>query len=110
MAPINPLLGVYAAVTRHTLDDRNPSGWVLEEKISVEEAMKSYASANAYASFDASKKGSLETGKLADVVIWNGHPLTYRGTPDMVLIDGRVVFHRPSPGTSSRSTHPVQPN
>ena len=69
VAPINPLLGVYAAVTRRTLDDRNPHGWVPEEKISVEEAMKSYTINNAYASFDESKKGSLETGKLADVVV-----------------------------------------
>ncbi len=69
VAPINPLLGVYAAVTRRTLDDRNPHGWVPEEKISVEEAMKSYTINNAYASFDESRKGSLETGKLADVVV-----------------------------------------
>ena len=69
VAPINPLLGVYAAVTRRTLDDRNPNGWVPEEKISVEEAMKSYTINNAYASFDESRKGSLETGKLADVVV-----------------------------------------
>lgn len=69
VAPINPLLGVYAAVTRRTLDDRNPLGWVPGEKITVEEAMKSYTIANAYASFDESKKGSLETGKLADLVV-----------------------------------------
>jgi len=69
VAPINPLLGVYAAVTRRTLDDRNPHGWVPEEKITVEEAMKSYTIGNAYASFDESRKGSLETGKLADVVV-----------------------------------------
>jgi predicted amidohydrolase YtcJ len=69
VAPINPLLGVYAAVTRRTLDDRNPHGWVPEEKITVEEAMKSYTINNAYASFDESRKGSLETGKLADIVV-----------------------------------------
>ena len=69
MAPINPLLGVYAAVTRRTLDDRNPHGWVPAEKITVEEAMKGYTIANAYASFDESRKGSLETGKLADIVV-----------------------------------------
>ena len=69
VAPINPLLGIYAAVTRRTLDDRNPHGWVPEEKISVDEAMRSYTLNNAYASFDESRKGSLETGKLADIVV-----------------------------------------
>ena len=69
VAPINSLLGVYAAVTRRTLDARNPHGWVPEQKITVDEAMKSYTIANAYASFDESKKGSLETGKLADIVV-----------------------------------------
>jgi len=56
-------------VTRRSLDDRNRNGWVPEEKITVEEAMKSYTIANAHASFDESRKGSLETGKLADVVV-----------------------------------------
>ena len=69
VAPINPLLGIYAAVTRRTLDDRNPHGWVPAEKITVDEAMKSYTIANAYASFDESRKGTLETGKLADIVV-----------------------------------------
>jgi predicted amidohydrolase YtcJ len=69
VAPINPLLGVYAGVTRRTLDDRNPHGWVPEQKVTVEEAMKSYTINNAYASFDESRKGSLEAGKLADVVV-----------------------------------------
>ena len=54
--------------------------------------------------------GSLEKGKIADVVIWNGHPLTYRGTPDMVLIDGKVVFQKKATGGASRVTDQAQPH
>jgi predicted amidohydrolase YtcJ len=69
VAPINPLLGVYAAVTRRTLDQRNPDGWIPEQRITIEEAMRSYTVHNAYASFDEQKKGSIEAGKLADLVV-----------------------------------------
>jgi predicted amidohydrolase YtcJ len=69
VAPPTPLEGIYAAVTRRTLDDANPDGWVPEQKISVEEALKAYTIGAAYASFDEKIKGSLEAGKLADFVI-----------------------------------------
>jgi len=69
VAPPTPLEGIYAAVTRRTLDDKNPDGWVPEQKISVEEALKAYTINGAYASFEESIKGSLEPGKLADFVI-----------------------------------------
>jgi len=44
VAPIEPLLGIYAAVTRRTLDGKNPDGWVPQEKISVEEALRASSS------------------------------------------------------------------
>ena len=69
VAPPIPLLGIYAAVTRQTLDGANPDGWVPEQKISVEEALKAYTLTGAYASFEEDLKGSLEEGKLADFVI-----------------------------------------
>lgn len=69
VAPATPLEGIYAAVTRQTLDGKNPDGWVPEQKISVEEAVKSYTTRAAYASFEEGIKGSIETGKLADFVI-----------------------------------------
>lgn len=69
VAPPTPLEGIYAAVTRQTLDDKNPNGWVPEQKISVEEALKSYTIRAAYASFEETSKGSIEAGKLADFVI-----------------------------------------
>lgn len=69
VAPPVPLEGIYAAVTRQTLGGKNPDGWVPEQKISVEEAVKSYTVRAAYASFEENIKGSIETGKLADFVI-----------------------------------------
>ncbi|MCW5910026.1 MAG: amidohydrolase [Cyclobacteriaceae bacterium] len=69
VAPPTPLEGIYAAVTRQTIDGKNPDGWVPEQKISVEEALKSYTIRAAYASFEENIKGSIEPGKLADFVI-----------------------------------------
>lgn len=69
VAPAAPLLGIYAAVTRRTLDDKNPEGWVPQEKISVEQALLAYTRDAAYASFEENIKGSLELGKLADFVV-----------------------------------------
>lgn len=69
VAPINPLLGIYAAVTRQTLDGKNPGGWIPEQKITVEEAVKCYTINNAYAAFAENELGSIEPGKFADLVI-----------------------------------------
>ena len=69
VAPPTPLEGIYAAVTRRTLDDRNPGGWVPEQKIGVEDALRAYTIGGAFASFEEKEKGSLEVGKLADVVV-----------------------------------------
>lgn len=69
VAPATPLEGIYAAVTRRTIDDRNPGGWVPAQKITVEEALRAYTTGGAYASFDESRKGSLSAGKLADLVM-----------------------------------------
>jgi predicted amidohydrolase YtcJ len=69
VAPMTPILGIYAAVTRRTLDDKHPDGWVPEQKITVEEAVKAYTMGSAYASFEENIKGSIEVGKIADLVV-----------------------------------------
>jgi predicted amidohydrolase YtcJ len=69
VAPPTPLEGIYAAVTRRTLDGNNPGGWVPEEKISVEQALRAYTVDAAYASFEEAQKGMLAPGRLADVVM-----------------------------------------
>jgi predicted amidohydrolase YtcJ len=69
VAPLSPISGIHAAVTRQTIDGKNPQGWVPEQKISVEEALRAYTSAGAYAEFAENDKGTLEAGKLADLVV-----------------------------------------
>jgi predicted amidohydrolase YtcJ len=69
VAPPTPLEGIYAAVTRRTLDDKHPDGWVPEQKITVEEALRAYTNGGSYASFEEREKGSLARGKLADLVM-----------------------------------------
>ena len=69
VAPPTPLEGIYAAVTRQTLDDQNPDGWVPEQKVTVEEALTAYTRSAAYSAFDENIKGTIETGKLADYVV-----------------------------------------
>ena len=68
VAPPTPLEGIYAAVTRRTLDDRNPNGGFRAE-IEVEDALRASQSGGAFASFEENDKGSLAAGKLADIVI-----------------------------------------
>jgi len=69
VAPATPLEGIYAAVTRRTLDDNHPRGWIPEQKITVEEALRAYTTGGAYASFEENEKGTLARGKVADFVI-----------------------------------------
>ena len=100
VAPATPLEGIYAAATRRTLDDKNPGGWVPEQKITVEEAMRAYTSGAAYASFDEKEKGTLTTGKLADFVLID-RDLT-KIPPEQIrdahvvltVVDGKVIFEK----------------
>ncbi|HLW88165.1 MAG TPA: amidohydrolase [Terriglobales bacterium] len=69
VAPLNPMLGLYAAVTRATLDGKNPNGWFPEQKLTVEESVRAYTMGSAYAEFQEKEKGSITPGKLADMVI-----------------------------------------
>jgi predicted amidohydrolase YtcJ len=69
VAPLNPMLGIYAAVTRATLDGKNPNGWLPEQKLTVVEAVQAYTMGSAYAEFQDKEKGSITPGKLADFVI-----------------------------------------
>jgi predicted amidohydrolase YtcJ len=69
IAPLNPMLGLYAAVTRATLDGKNPDGWFPEQKLTVAEAVEAYTMGSAYAEFQDEVKGSITPGKLADMVL-----------------------------------------
>jgi hypothetical protein len=69
VAPLNPLMGLYAATTRATLDGKNPGGWVPQQKISIEEAVSAYTGGSAFAEFQDQNKGTIARGKLADLVV-----------------------------------------
>ncbi|HET9746016.1 MAG TPA: amidohydrolase [Chitinophagaceae bacterium] len=69
VAPLKPLEGIYAAVTRRTLDDKYPDGWYPEQKIPVEQAVRCYTINNAYAGFQEHKLGALKKGMLADLIV-----------------------------------------
>ncbi len=103
VAPATPLEGIYAAVTRRTLDDKNPGGWVPEQKITVEQALRAYTTGGAYASFDETRKGSLEKGKLADFVLVDRDltriPLEQIRDAHvaMTVVAGKIVFERRKP-------------
>ena len=98
VAPLNPILGIYAAATRRTIDGKNSKGWVPEQKISVEEAVRAYTVGSAYAEFQETVKGSVTPGKLADLVILSQD--IFKIDPKeienvkvvLTLVDGRVVY------------------
>lgn len=102
VAPPTPLEGIYAAVTRRTLDDRNPDGWVPAQRIGVDEALRAYTIDAAYASFEERLKGSIERGKLADIIIIDRDITTI--PPENIrearilttIVGGRVVFEVPA--------------
>jgi predicted amidohydrolase YtcJ len=89
VAPLDPLVGVYAAVTRRTLDGKNPAGWVPEQKVSVVEALRAYTAGVAYATFDEKKWGTLAPGYYADVVVVDRNLFT---TPPESLALARVRY------------------
>jgi len=88
VAPLSPIKGVYAAVTRQTLDGANPNGWIPAQKISVEQALTAYTATNAYAFREEAVAGTLETGKRADFVILSADP---RKIAPEVIKDIRVL-------------------
>jgi predicted amidohydrolase YtcJ len=100
VAPINPLIGIYAAVTRRTLDGKHPDGWVPQQKISVAEAVHAYTLGSAYASLEDGTKGSIEPGKLADLAvlsddIFHIDSVEIQSTKvDLTIFDGKLIFER----------------
>jgi predicted amidohydrolase YtcJ len=98
VAPLNPLLGVYAAVTRATLDGKNPGGWFPEQKLTVEEAVAAYTMGSAYAEFQEKEKGSITPGKLADMVLLSDdlfsiEPAKIRDVKVLkTIVGGKVVW------------------
>jgi predicted amidohydrolase YtcJ len=102
VAPPTPLEGIYAAVTRRTLDEKNPGGWVPEQKISVEEALRAYTATAAYASFDETRLGTLAAGRAADLVMLDRN--IFEIPPEeirrvkvvLTMVAGKPVYRQPT--------------
>ncbi len=100
VAPASPLYGIYAAVTRETLDDKNANGWIPKQKINVEQALLAYTKNAAYSSFDEKIKGTLEEGKLADFVFLSEDLTKIKSKKNKefkvlkTYVGGKMVFSR----------------
>lgn len=98
VAPLSPILGIYAAVTRATLDGKHPDGWFPEQRLTVEEALRAYTQGSAYAAFQEVEKGSITPGKLGDVVVLSDDLFTIPPAKIkdahvvMTIVGGKVVY------------------
>lgn len=103
--PLNPMLGLYAAVTRQFPDGTPEGGWFPEERISMAQAIEYYTLGAAYAEFTETRKGSITEGKLADLVILSHDLFTIapkqilETRPVMTITGGRVVHEVPAGAT-----------
>jgi predicted amidohydrolase YtcJ len=97
---MNPYLGLYAAVTRQSVDGQPPGGWWPEERITIEDAIRNYTAEGAYASFEEKDKGQIAAGMLADLVVHTKDLLTVEPKeilqtgPEIIILDGRVIYER----------------
>jgi predicted amidohydrolase YtcJ len=98
VGPLSPLLGIYAAVTRRTLDGKNPGGWVPAEKVPLEEAVRAFTVNGAWAEFAEAVKGSIAPGKLADLVVLDRDIFAVppeeieSASVRMTFLEGRLVY------------------
>lgn len=96
--PANPILGIYAAVTRQTLDGQPAGGWFPEERIDLETALRAYTVNTAWAAGEEDRKGTLSPGKLADLVVLDRDPFTVPPAQlkdlkvMMTVVGGKIVY------------------
>jgi len=97
---LNPLLGIYAATTRKSIKGEPKGGWFPDEKISVKQAIEAYTLGSAYAEFAEHKKGSIEAGKLADIVVLSKNLLEIPASEILntkvicTIVDGKIVYSK----------------
>ncbi len=97
----NPLQGIYAAVTRQTIDGAPEGGWFPQERIDVETALRAYTVNNAYVAGEESYKGKLLPGYVADIAVLEDDPFAIDPIElkdvrvMLTIVDGKIVFERP---------------
>ena len=100
VAPLDPVMGIYAATTRRTLDGKSPNGWIPEQRITVAQAVHAYTMGSAFAEHQENIKGSIEPGKLADLVVLSEDIFTIppeaidKTKVDLTIFDGKIIYQR----------------
>lgn len=101
VAPLSPLIGIYAAVTRRTIDGKNPDGWQPQQKVTVAEAVKAYTYGAAFAEGEERVKGTIEAGKLADLIVLSEDifaidPIRIQDVKvDSTYLGGSLIYQHP---------------
>jgi predicted amidohydrolase YtcJ len=100
VGPLRPMTGIYGAVTRRTIDGKNPEGWMPQEKITVQEAIKAYTFGSAYAEHEETLKGMIKPGLLADIIVLSDDILHIDPVKidsvevDMTILGGQIIYER----------------
>lgn len=95
---INPIRGLHVAVNRRTPNGFPESGWIVDNKISIAQAMKAYTSSGAYSSFEENLKGQIKEGHLADIIVFSQDlftidPMkTHETNVVLTVFDGKVIY------------------
>jgi len=98
VAPLNPLTGIAAAVTRRTTDGKNPGGWFPEQKLTLEQTLAGYTRNGAYAEFAENVKGTIAPGKLADLVVLDRNIFEIppadiaEARVKLTILDGEIIY------------------
>lgn len=101
VAPLSPLLGIWAAVERQTIDGANPEGWYPEQRVTVDQALAAYTRANAFGTFAEARRGTIRPGLLADVVVLDRDLRTIPADQikdvavRLTVVGGKVVYRAP---------------
>jgi len=101
---LNPFYGIYSAITRQDIEGNPPGGWHAEQRLTLDEALRGYTLEGAYAEFEENQKGSLQAGKLADLIVIDKDITQLESRPKEILsihvmktfVGGRLVFDEPA--------------
>jgi predicted amidohydrolase YtcJ len=100
VAPLSPLIGIYAAVTRRTIDGKNPNGWIPQEKVTVAQAVRAYTFNASYAEGEEAIKGAIQAGQLADLIVLSANIFKIDPTEidkvkvDLTFLGGQIIYDR----------------
>lgn len=89
---LNPVYGLYAAVSRQTLKGEPAAGWFPDQRLTIEEAIEAYTKAPAWASFEEDVKGTITSGKLADLAVFDMDLVEVGKSAPAKLLEAKVLY------------------